>query len=325
MHRRLFAVTALSAFVLSAFAEDRKIAVKDDPNQIGNRKVAKGWNLYSLEKEIAMGKAMAADIARNVRIVDDPVIAEYVNRLGQNLARNSDTEVPFVIQVIDDDSINALSLPGGFLFVNTGLLLHAESEAEVAGAMAHEIAHVAARHGTRQESAGQVLSWATLPAIFMGGGWAGAGVRQGLQLAVPMTYLKFSRSYEKEADNLGLQYMYKAGYDPTAFIDFFERIQALEKRKKGTINALFATHPVTRSRLTDAQKHIEHNLAPRPDYVVTSADFSRIKSRLEMLQNRRKVDVEDPQGPTLRRLPQDPDSRQSADDERPTLDRRMAE
>ena len=319
--RRMLSLFVVVVFALTAQDKTRKIAVKDDPEQIGNRKVAKGWNLYSIEKEIALGKAMADELQRNVRIVDDPVISEYVNRLGQNLVRNSDAEVPFTTKVIDDESVNAMAFPGGFLFVNVGLLLNAESEAEVAAVMAHEIAHVAARHGTRQESAGRVIGWATLPTIFMGGGWAGVGVRQGLQLAIPMTYLKFSRGYEAEADNLGLQYMYKTGYDPAAFIDFFERVQAMEKKKKGTINALFGSHPVTGSRIKDAQKHIERNLAPRPEYVVTSAEFSKVKSRLTMLRNRRQIDTKDPDGPTLRRSPQSPDSPEDP----PRLERRAAE
>jgi len=191
--------------------------------------------------------------------------------------------------------------------------------------MAHEIAHVAARHGTRQESAGQVISWATLPVIFMGGGWAGVGARQAIQLAIPMTYLKFSRRYEAEADNLGLQYMYKTGYDPAAFIDFFERIQALEKKKKGTIHALFGSHPVTGSRIRDAQKRIERNLEPRPEYVVTSAEFSKVKSRLMMLQNRRQMDTKDPDAPVLRRNPQDRESGTTSEEDRPRLERRAAE
>jgi len=323
--RRLLSLLALTVFALTAADKNRKVAVQDDPNQIGNRKVDKGWNLYSLEKEIALGKAMAAELERSVKIVDDPVISEYVNRIGQNLARNSDAEVPFTIKVIDDDSINALALPGGWLFVNTGLLLHAESEAEVAGAMAHEIAHVAARHGTRQESAGQIISWATLPAIFMGGGWAGVGVRQAIQLAVPLTYLKFSRRYEAEADNLGLQYMYKTGYDPVAFVDFFERIQALEKKKKGTINAMFGSHPVTGSRIKDAQNHIQRNLEPRPEYMITTAEFSRVKSRLMMLQNRHQIDTKDPDSPTLRRRPRDADAGTAPEEDRPRLERHAAE
>jgi len=323
--RRILSLLVVLVFALSAQDKTRKIAVKDDPNQIGNRKVAKGWNLYSLDKEIALGKAMADELQRSVRIVDDPVISGYVNRLGQNLVRNSDSEEPFTIKVIDDESINALALPGGWLFVNVGLLLNAESEAEVAGVMAHEIAHVAARHGTRQESAGRVIGWATLPTIFMGGGLAGVGVRQGLQLAIPMSYLKFSRGYEAEADNLGLQYMYKAGYDPVAFVDFFERIQAMEKKKKGTINALFGTHPVTGSRIKDAQKHIEKKLEPRPEYMVTTAEFSKVKSRLMMLHNRRQIDTQDPDGPTLRRSPQDTDAGTTPEEDRPRLERRAAE
>ena len=225
------AFLAVFSFLPSnSFAGDKE----KNPDEIGNRDVGKGVNFYSLEKEIALGKQLAQEVERQAKIVDDPVIAEYVNRVGQNLVRNSDAKVPFTIKVLDSEEVNAFALPGGFFFVNSGLILKADSESELAGVMAHEIAHVAARHGTRQATKGELINIATIPLIFMGG-WTGYAIRQGVGLAIPMGFLSFSRSMEREADYLGLQYMYKAGYDPTSFVDFFEKIQTLEKRKPGTV------------------------------------------------------------------------------------------
>src|SRR6202142_520229 len=206
------------------FAEDPE----KDPDQIGNRNVSGKVNFYSLEKEIALGKQLASEVERQAKIINDPVIAEYVNRVGQNLVRNSDAKVPFTIKVVDSEEVNAFALPGGFFFVNSGLVLKAESEAELAGVMAHEIAHVAARHGTRQATRGELINYGSIPLIFLGG-WVGYAVRQAAAIAVPMGFLRFSRGMETEADYLGLQYVYKSGYDPLAFVDFFEKIQAYEK------------------------------------------------------------------------------------------------
>src|SRR5205823_13757423 len=219
---------AVLVAVSSAVAKDKK----KDPEEIGNRDVGKGINFYSIEKEIGMGKQMAQEVERQAKIVDDPIIAEYVNRIGQNLVRNSDAKVPFTIKVIDSEEINAFALPGGFFFVNTGIVLNAENEAEMAGVMAHEIAHVAARHGTRQASRAELINYGSIPLIFLGG-WTGYAIRQGLGVAIPMGFLQFSKGFESEADFLGLQYLYKAGYDPTSFVDFFETIQSQEKRKPG--------------------------------------------------------------------------------------------
>src|SRR5260370_310865 len=215
---------------------------KKDQDQIGSRDVSKGVNFYSLEKEIALGKGLAQEVERQAKIINDPVIAEYVNRVGQNLVRNSDAKVPFTIKVIDSEEGNAFALPGGFFFVNSGLILKADNEAELAGVMAHEIAHVAARHGTRQATRGTIVNYASIPLIFVGG-WAGYAIRQGAGLTIPLGFLTFSRGFESEADMLGLEYMYKTGYDPTAFVDFFQKIQTLEKRKPGTLSKVFSTHP----------------------------------------------------------------------------------
>jgi predicted Zn-dependent protease len=323
-------LTAFALFVSApAFAKDKK----KDPDEIGNRDVGKGLNFYSLEKEIALGKQLAQEVEQYSKIVDDPVIAEYVNRVGQNLVRNSDAKVPFTIKVIDAEEVNAFALPGGFFFVNTGLLLRAETEAELAGVMAHEIAHVAARHGTRQASRGTLINYASLPLIFMGG-WTGYAIRQGAGLAIPIGFLSFTRGFESEADLLGLQYLYKTGYDPTAFVDFFEKIQTLEKKKPGTMAKVFSTHPLTDDRIKNAQKNIQEILQAKPEYVVSTSEFSQVKSRLVAMHNRRKPDDKDQAGkPTLRKTSGgsttpvegesgDKKKDKSDEDERPTLKRR---
>src|SRR5690349_17682200 len=304
--------------------DEKKKNKKKDPDEIGNRDVAKGPNFYSLEKEIALGKQLAQEVERQAKIIDDPIVAEYVNRVGQNIVRNSDAKVPFTIKVVEDESVNAFALPGGFFFVNTGLILNASNEAELAGVMAHEIAHVAARHGTRQATKAELANYMSIPLIFMGG-WAGYGIRQAAGLLVPMSLLKFSRGYESEADMLGLQYMYKTGYDPASFVDFFEKIQALEKKKHGAVAELFSSHPMTDDRIQAAQKNIQENLEARPEYVVNTSEFNEVKARLGMIENRRKVDDKDPNKPQLRKKPgaggDDKDSK-GDEDERPTLKRR---
>lgn len=324
-----FSTLALALLVTlsAAIAKDKK----KDPEEIGNRDVGKGVNFYSIEKEIALGKQLAQEVERQAKIVDDPVIAEYVNRVGQNLVRNSDAKVPFTIKVLDAEEINAFALPGGFFFVNTGVLLNADTEAELAGVMAHEIAHVAARHGTRQATRGQIINYASIPLIFMGG-WTGYAIRQGAGLAIPLGFLTFSRGFESEADYLGLQYMYKAGYDPGAFVDFFEKILAKEKKKPGTMAKIFSSHPMTTERIKDSQKNIQEVLKAKPEYVVTTSEFNDVKNRLMTMHNRRKPDDKDTNRPRLRRapgggtIPVDEDGnekKQKEDqDERPTLKRR---
>src|SRR6202142_3297125 len=280
-------LAALGLLPLGAFAGDGD--KKKDPEEIGNRDVGKGVNFYSLEKEIALGKQLAQEVERQAKIIDDPIIAEYVNRVGQNLVRNSDAKVPFTIKVLDSEEVNAFALPGGFFFVNSGLILKADTEAELAGVMAHEIAHVAARHGTRAATKGELAQIATIPLIFMGG-WAGYGIRQAASVLVPVGFLQFSKAFESEADLLGLQYMYKTGYDPEAFVDFFEKIESLEKKKPGTMAKVFSTHPPTDDRIAAVQKNIQQLLKARPEYVVTTSEFNDVNSRLAMMHNRRKVD-----------------------------------
>jgi beta-barrel assembly-enhancing protease len=274
-----------------------------DVNAVGNRNVGKGVNLYSLEREIALGKGAAQEVERSAKMITDPVVTEYVNRVGQNLVRNSDAKVPFTIKVIDSDEINAFALPGGFFYVNSGLILHADEEAELAGVMSHEIAHVAARHGTRNATKGEIAQFASIPLILLGpGGWAGYGLYQGLNLAIPIGFLKFSRDNEREADFLGLQYMYKAGYDPNAFVSFFEKIEAEERRHPGSIPKVFSTHPPTPERVQKAQEEITTILPTRDEYIVTTSEFDIVKSRLNKIENRLKLDEKKSAGdkPTLR-------------------------
>jgi predicted Zn-dependent protease len=277
---------------------------KKDVDAIGNRKVGgRGMgDWYSLETEIRMGKQYAMQVEQSVKMVQDPVVNEYVNRIGQNLVRNSDAQVPFTIKVIDSDEVNAFALPGGFFYVNSGLLLAADEEAELAGVMAHEIAHVAARHGTRQATKGQIMEWATIPLIVFGPvGWAGYGLYEGLNLAIPLGFLKFNRDAEREADYLGLQYMYKAGYDPNAFVSFFEKIEAEERRRPGSIPKVFSTHPPTPERVQKAQQEIATILPAREEYIVSTSEFDTIKARLGKIEHRNKLEQKK-QGdkPTLR-------------------------
>ena len=278
-----------------------KAGSEQDVNAIGDRKVGSGVNLYSIESEIALGKQAAQEVEKSSKLVDDPIVVDYVNRVGQRLVRNSDAKVPFTIKVIDSDEINAFALPGGFFYVNSGLILAADEEAELAGVMAHEIAHVAARHGTRNATKEQIAEWASIPLIMLGpGGWAGYGIYEGLQMAIPIGFLKFSRDAEREADYLGLQYMYKAGYDPNAFVSFFEKIEAMEKRQPGTIPKIFADHPPTPDRMAAAQKEIAEILPARDSYIVTTSEFDEVKARLQRIENKQKVANKAPGSPTLR-------------------------
>lgn len=304
---------------------------KEDVDAIGNRSVSCHLNFYGLDKEIGLGKSLAQEVERSAKLVDDPVVTEYVNRVGQNLVRNSDAKVPFTIKVVDSDEVNAFALPGGFFYVNSGLILRASEESELAGVMAHEIAHVAARHGTCQATKGDIAQLASIPAmIFIPYSWAGYAMYQGLNFAIPMTFLKFSRDAERQADFLGLQYMYKAGYDPNSYVTFFERIQADEKRRPGTIGKAFSTHPPTPERIENTQKEIARILPAKQEYVVTSSEFDSVKGRLRNIMFARKAQDNAPGKPTLRTRTEQQDKKKtdstqtdpSSDDDRPTLKRR---
>jgi beta-barrel assembly-enhancing protease len=308
----------------------QKINVKpgsiDDVSAVGNRDIgARGLgNWYSTDSEIKMGKAAASDVEKSTRFITDPVVTEYVNRIGQNIVKNSDCKVPFTIKVIDSDEINAMALPGGFFYVNSGLILNADEEAELAGVMAHETAHVCAHHTAREMTRAEYAQLGTIPLIFIGG-WTGYGIYEAAQIAVPMTFLHFFREFEAQADYLGLQYMYRAGYDPQAFISFFEKIQALEKRKPGLVAKAFSDHPQTPDRILHSQEEIARILPPRDQYTVTTSEFDDVKARLARIENKRRLTDTKDKKPSLRRASTGSDS--SGDDsqnggDRPTLHRR---
>jgi|SRR5215472_3057149 len=296
----------------TANSTEQPIPQKDNPNvkpgseadvsAIGHRGVGKGLDFYSLDREIALGKQYAQEVDKTAKFIDDPVVTEYVNRVAQNLVRNSDARVPFTVKVIDSDVVNAFALPGGFFYVNSGLILHADEESELAGVMAHEIAHVCARHGTKEMTKGELVNLASIPAmIFIPYSWAGYAIYQGMNFAIPLTFLKFSRNDEREADYLGLQYMYKAGYDPNSFVSFFEKVQAEERKEPGTIPKAFSTHPPTPDRIEAIQKEIATILPARDEYIVSTSEFDSVKARMKLIEANVKVKNNNPNKPTLRK------------------------
>jgi beta-barrel assembly-enhancing protease len=301
----------------------------DDVNAVGTRDIGgRGMgNWYSTETEIRMGKSYAMQLEKSVKFINDPVVNEYVNRIAQNLVKNSDAKVPFTIKVIDSDEVNAMALPGGFMYVNSGLILTADDEAEMAGVIAHEISHVAAHHAVREQTRMNYAQLGTIPLIFIGG-WTGYGIYEAAQIGIPLTFLEFSRGFESQADFLGVQYMYRAGYDPQAFVTIFEKLENLEKTKPHLISKAFASHPQTPDRIEATQKEIATLLPPRAEYVVTTSEFDDVKARLARIENKRKLnDGGKGNQPTLRRAsstnsdPNAPDSSKPGDD-RPTLQRR---
>jgi beta-barrel assembly-enhancing protease len=300
---------------------------KDDPTLIGKRDINKGSiQFYSIEKEVAIGRQLSAEVDRSSKIINDPIVTEYINRVAQNIVLHSDSKVPFTIKVVDSQEVNAFALPGGFLYVNRGLLEAADNEAEVAGVIAHEISHVAARHGMEQASKGELFNYLSIPLIFFGG-IGGYAIRQGLGLAVPLTFLKFSRGAEKEADRLGAQYMWASGYDPNALITFFEKLQAKNKKKPGTLSKLFSTHPMTGDRITEVRELVAR-FPDRGEYQLSSSEFGQVKSRILSISGAARGSGQDGSSrPTLKRRPQstsgeEKEGKDSESPNRPVLKRR---
>jgi hypothetical protein len=304
----------------------------DDVSASGTRDIGgRGLgNWYSTESEMKEGKGISMEIEKSVKFINDPVVTEYVNRIGQNIVKVSDAKVPFTIKVIDSDEINAMALPGGFFYVNSGLILAADDEAELAGVMAHEISHVAAHHAMREQTRLNYAQFGTIPLIFIGGG-LGYGLYEASGLAVPITFLQFSRDFERQADFLGIQYMYKAGYDPQALPSMFEKIEHLQKTKPNLISKAFSDHPQTPDRILATQQEISHLLPPKDEYVITTSEFDDVKARLARIENKRKLrDGQNEKKPSLRRASTSPDAngqngqngQTSSDDDRPTLHRR---
>jgi predicted Zn-dependent protease len=319
----------------------QKIKVKagstDDVNAVGNRDIGgRGMgNWYSTDSEIKMGRTYADEIEKSTKFITDPVVTEYVNRIGQNIVKNSDCKVPFTIKVIDSDEINAMALPGGFFYVNSGLILNADEEAELAGVMAHETAHVCAHHAAREMTRLNYAQIGMVPVMIFVGGWTGYGIYEGSSLAIPVAFMKFSREFESQADYLGVQYMYRAGYDPQAFISFFEKVQALEKRKPGTVAKVFADHPQTPDRIQHSQEEIARILPAKDEYTVTTSEFDDVKARLARIENKRRLtDTKGVTKPSLRKAGTSTDDSTSSkpssqtgtsttsSDDKPTLHRR---
>jgi predicted Zn-dependent protease len=299
-------------------SKTKPLSTNEDPTMIGKRNINKGiWGKMAggTESEVKLGRQLAAQLEREVKFVDDPIIAEYVNRVGQNIVLHSDAKIPFTIRVIDADEPNAFALPGGFFYVNKGLILAADNEAELAGVMAHEIAHVAARHAMENQRKMQMIDYGMLAGILLGGGIVGNVLYNAGGLIQGLSYLKFTRGAEEEADKLGVQYMWAAGYDPNAMATMFEKLEAKNKKKPGTIAKLFATHPAPPDRRASAIA-LAARFPERDEYVISSSEFQRVKNRLLRLSNARASstgaiagadDGGTPGRPTLKRRQPTPD------------------
>lgn len=295
------------------------LAVNENPAMIGKRNINSGsdkffgWLGGSREKEAALGRQLAMEVEQQTKMVEDPLITEYVNRVGQNIVLHSDAKVPFTIKVVDSDEVNAFALPGGYFFVNKGLILAAENESELAGVMAHEIAHVAARHAMENQGKGTLMNYGMLAGIIFGGGIVSSVLQNGGGILGALGMLKFSRGAEEEADRLGVQYLYASGYDPTGMATMFEKLASQNKKKPGTLSKLFATHPQAVNR-RDASISLVSRFPEKEEYVISTSEFNRVKARLLKTTNARAttildIDEGEPGKPTLkRRAPESEDS-----------------
>ena len=319
--------------------DPKALSAKDDPSQIGKRKINNGsdklfgWLGGSQDKEIALGRTLAAQVEQQSKLVEDPIVTEYINRVGQNVVLNSDAKVPFTIKVIDSDEVNAFALPGGFFFVNKGLILAADNEAELAGVMAHEIAHVAARHAMENQGKGTLINYGALAGIIFGGPIVSTILQNGGGILAGLAGLKFTRGAEEEADNLGVQYLYASGYDPTAMSTMFEKLASKNKKKPGSVAKLFSSHPQATDRRDTSLVRVAR-FSEKDEYVISTSEFNRVKAHLLRLTNAKAGVVtdfdEDGNGkPTLKRRqpegePADTDSgsSSSSSDSPPQLKKR---
>ncbi|HEV2424380.1 MAG TPA: M48 family metalloprotease [Terriglobia bacterium] len=256
-----------------------------DVKDIGFRQIQKGQ-----KDDIKIGQ----DALRQMKLaglmpkeVEDKAVVDYVKRIGENLAAHSDLQVPLNITILDSKEINAFAFPGGYLFLERGLLEAVDNESELAGVMAHEMSHVVARHGKRLMKkgtiAGIIFQAAQVAAIVLTGGVAGIGTYYALQygfyglgLVLNLQLLGVSRDYELEADQLGIQYAWNAGYSPDGFTEFFDKIATKEGYINGT--SWFRTHPPFYQRMADGEREIR--FLPRKDLIVQSAGFENMKAAL---------------------------------------------
>jgi predicted Zn-dependent protease len=326
-------VGAISFFPLSSAAQvdppppapqptpvpnQKPLSEKEDPSKIGQRNINGGigdkffgWLGGSREKEQQIGRQLSLEVDQQAKLVDDPLITEYVNRVGQNIVLHSDAKVPFTIKVIDSDDVNAFALPGGYFYVNKGLILAADNEAELAGVMAHEIAHVAARHAMENAGKGTALNYGLLAGIIFTGGIAGAVLQNTAGLGQLLAFFKFSRGAEEEADRLGVQYLYAAGYDPTAMATMFEKLASQNKKKKSKISQLFSTHPQSIER-RDESLSLVARFPEKQEYIISTSEFQKVKAELLRQTNAKAgvvgdFDDEEQGRPTLKRREPAPD------------------
>lgn len=295
----------------------------NDLNAIGHRNVGcnRGLgNWYTLDAQVRMGQQFAQQVEQTQHVITDPYVNEVINRLGQNLQRNSDTQLPFTIKILDVQEPNAFALPGGYMFVNAGAILLADNESQLAGVMAHEIGHVAACHAARESTRGTLAQLAMIPVILMTGGIAGLGASEAANYGIPAAFGKFSRTFEAQADYLGIQYAYKAGYDPNGMINFFEKLEALEKKRPGVYMKLYGDHPQTPDRIVKSQEEIDKILPPRDQYKIDSSEFQQARKRLALIMNHRLKKDDANQTPELRRTASDKDDTEQKDD-RPVIRR----
>jgi Putative Zn-dependent protease, contains TPR repeats len=296
----------------------RPLSTNEDPSQIGKRNINKGfggWLGGSMDKEMAIGRQVAAEVEQQAKMVDDPIVTEYVNRVGQNIALHSDVKVPVTIKVIDSDEVNAFALPGGFLYVNKGLLLAADNESELAGVMAHELGHVAARHAMENAGKAQLINYGMLAGIIFGGGIIGDVLYNGGGLFQGLLGLKFTRGAEEEADRLGVQYLYAAGYDPTGMATMFEKLASKNKKKTTGFARLLMSHPDSLER-RDTSLSLVARFPEKEEYIISTSEFQRVKSHLLKITNAKAgvtsdIDEADNSKPTLKRRQQEPDSTDS--------------
>ncbi len=329
MRKSHFVALMLVAMLCWTSLRGRAQSKMNDVDDIGDRKVAH-WSLISQEKEIAIGKQYADQIDKQAKLLKDPVVNEYINRVGQNLARNSDLKIPLTVHIIDDPAINAFMLPGGFMYINTGTILAADEEDEIAGVMGHEIAHAACRHWASRMTKATLMQFSMLPLMFVPMTAAVyMGVMEAYMNGVPMAFLKFSRADEAQADYLGLQYMYKAGYDPNAFVGFFGKVMDVERRSPGSMAKVFEDHPPTGDRIIASEEEIQKILPKRDEYLVSTSEFDDVKARLQSVITQHKRQKKDDTGPTLRKRSPDQSTTQSGqqtntndDDQPPVLKRR---
>ena len=296
----------------------KPLSVKEDPSQIGKRNINSGsdkffgWLGGSKDKEVAIGRQLAAEVEQQSKMIEDPMVTEYVNRVGQNIVLYSDAKIPFTIKVIDSDEVNAFALPGGFFFVNKGLILAADNESELAGVMAHEIAHVAARHAMENQGKGTFLKYAALAGIIFGGPIVSQVLYNGGGILTALAGLKFSRGAEEEADMLGAEYLYASGYDPTGMASMFEKLASQNKKKPGTIQKLFSTHPPSAER-HDASLALVARFPEKEEYIISTSEFQRVKDHLMKITNARAgvvadVGDDDSGRPTLKKRQPDADT-----------------